>query len=489
MGRRTFLYGLAATAAAAPLASWGIRQAPTLVESSGAAPIAARLSTAPLADSVTMLIDDAAVGTQSIADALHPLRGFVKDITRDEPFSQFALTWPGEPNLELYVRAEREDGTFGPWFHADSHGPMGGNTNASGTELLFIEPTRRVQVSTMGLNLLEGLDPSSILGLDRLDLETLGQNLEGLLTGAAAQALNSVEAVFVDGLAQPGDAITPIAYDSPISGAPKVISRAAWGADESIRDLEPSSYSTFKGSTIHHTAGSNNYTESQAAGVVRGIYAYHAKTLGWGDVGYNALVDKFGNIYEGRYGGLDKNIEGAHAGGFNDGTFGISVLGNYDQQPIPAAAVAALGEMVGWRMKVAGVDPMSTATLTSAGFSRARYSAGQSVSLPAIFGHRDTGYTSCPGNLGYQQMDDIRAAAKAKFDGGSVAPAPGEDSGNGTAAESSDASATPNAADTTGTAAETSAVPQPAEAIQQLITEGLPANPTQVAQAFFAPQS
>ncbi len=317
MGRRTFLYGLAATAAAAPLASWGIRQAPTLVEGAGTAPIAAKLSTSPLADSITMLIDDAAVGTHSIADALHPLRGFVKDITRDEPFSQFALAWPGEPNLDLYVRAEQPDGTFGPWFHADSHGPMGAS-GTSGTELLFVEPTKRVQVSTMGLNLLEGLNPSNIMGLDRLDPQTLGKNLEAMITGTAAQALNSVQAVFVDGIDQPGVTINPVAYESDVAGAPKVISRAGWGADESQRGLEPSSYSTFKGTCVHHTAGSNNYTESQAPGIVRGIYAYHAQTLGWGDVGYNALVDKFGNIYEGRYGGLDKNIEGAHAGGFND---------------------------------------------------------------------------------------------------------------------------------------------------------------------------
>ena len=78
MGRRTFLYGLAATTAAAPLATWGIRQAPTLVESPGVGPIAAKISTSPLVDAVTMMIDDAAVGTHAITDALHPLRGFVK---------------------------------------------------------------------------------------------------------------------------------------------------------------------------------------------------------------------------------------------------------------------------------------------------------------------------------------------------------------------------------------------------------------------------
>ncbi len=64
---------------------------------------------------------------------------------------------------------------------------------------------------------------------------------------------------------------------------------------------------------------------------MRGIYQYHAVNLGWCDIGYNVLVDKFGTIYEGRYGGLDKAVQGAHVGGFNSNTWGISMIGNYDQ--------------------------------------------------------------------------------------------------------------------------------------------------------------
>ena len=436
VGRRTFLYGMAATAAVTPLAAWGMRQAPTLVEGQGVGPINAKLSTSPLADSITRLIDDAAVGTERIADALHPLRGFVKEISREEPFSQFALTWPGEAPLQLYARAEREDGSFGPWFHADAHSPMDGATGPSGTELLFVEPTRRIQVSTLGLNLISGLNPANIHGLDSLDLATLGTEFQNLLDGTAGIALNSVTAVFVDGNVQPGEVIQPVAYNSPIAGAPSVVTRAGWGADESKRGKEPYSYSTFLGTCIHHTAGSNNYTQAQVPGIIRGIYAYHGQTLGWGDVGYNAMVDKFGTIYEGRYGGLDKNIMGAHAGGFNNGTFGISVLGNHDQVQMSDAAIAAVGEMVGWRMRLGGVDPLATTKITSSGRS-GRYGSGQVVSLPAIFGHRDTGYTSCPGNYGYQQMDAIRHAAKAKYDGALVVPVPEsqDPSGTGTDAQ------------------------------------------------------
>ena len=254
----------------------------------------------------------------------------------------------------------------------------------------------------------------------------------------------------------------------------------------------PSSYSTFKGTCIHHTAGSNNYSESQGPAIVRGIYAYHAKTLGWGDVGYNALVDKYGNIYEGRYGGLDKNIEGAHAGGFNNGTFGISVMGNHDQLQIPDAAITALGEMVGWRMKVGGVDPMSTAALTSSGYSKARYGSGQTVNLPAIFGHRDTGYTSCPGNFGYQQMDAIRAAAKAKFDGaGGADIADRSTDPNNQDGEAASIPPIPGAGESgdNGGSLGNVETPTPGEVVGEFLTESLPTNPAEATQAWFAPQN
>ena len=115
-------------------------------------------------------------------------------------------------------------------------------------------------------------------------------------------------------------------------GLPSVVSRAAWGANESIRCSEPTMTDPTKALTLHHTAGSNNYTQAEAAAQVRGIYQYHAQNLGWCDIGYNVLVDKFGTIYEGRYGGLENAVMGAHVGGFNSNTWGISAIGNYDKE-------------------------------------------------------------------------------------------------------------------------------------------------------------
>ena len=195
------------------------------------------------------------------------------------------------------------------------------------------------------------------------------------------EAPDGLEAVVIDPGASPADAGSDAL---PLTGAgaataPAVVSRAAWGADESLRRCSPSYSSTVLAGAVHHTAGSNTYTQAQAAGVVRGIYAYHTGTLGWCDIGYNALVDKFGTVYEGRYGGLTKAVRGAHAGGFNDRTFGVSAIGNYETATAPAAMTAAVGDVIGWKLGLFGRSATDTVTLTSAGGSTARYAAGTSV--------------------------------------------------------------------------------------------------------------
>lgn len=212
---------------------------------------------------------------------------------------------------------------------------------------------------------------------------------------------------------------TSSAGGAPALPQPAVVTRAGWGADESRRTLnpgcgEPSYASSLQAATLHHTAGVNDYTYDQVPGIVRGIYAYHTLPTakggqGWCDIGYNALVDKWGRVFEGRYGGLHRPVIGAHAGGFNTGTFGISMIGNYEQVGVPAATVAAVSRMVAWKFSLSGVDPTAKVALTSAGSTR--YAKGQVVTLPTVFGHRDVSVTACPGRYGYSQLDTIRAKA------------------------------------------------------------------------------
>jgi uncharacterized protein with LGFP repeats len=137
---------------------------------------------------------------------------------------------------------------------------------------------------------------------------------------------------------------------------------------------------------VHHTAGSNSYTREQAPGRVRGYQNYHRNTLGWTDIGYNALVDRYGTIYEGRAGGLDRGVIGAHAANYNTGSFGVSVMGNFASVDAPQAAYDALVRIISWKAAVHGFDPMGTTNRT--------YNGNR---LRTISGHRDMGQTACPG--------------------------------------------------------------------------------------------
>jgi hypothetical protein len=192
---------------------------------------------------------------------------------------------------------------------------------------------------------------------------------------------------------------------------PAIVSRAQWGANESIRRAAPTYARAVRVAYVHHTAGANDYTRSEAPAVVRAIQLYHVRGNGWNDIGYNFLVDRFGTIYEGRYGGVDQNVVGAHALGFNTGSVGIALLGTYGTTKPSAAAQDAIARLLAWRLDVAHVDPMGTATLVSAGSEKVP--VGAEVSLRVVSGHRDTGATACPGDALYARLPAIAASARA----------------------------------------------------------------------------
>ncbi len=198
-----------------------------------------------------------------------------------------------------------------------------------------------------------------------------------------------------------------------MAGSPPLIDREAWGANETIRRAPPSYATALQFALVHHTAGTNSYTASQSAAIVRGIEVYHVKGNGWNDIGYNFLVDKYGQVFEGRYGGADKPVIGAHAEGFNTGSVGVAVLGTYGSSAPPAVARTALAKLLAWRLDIAHVDPKSTLTWVSGG--NARFASGVPVFIRAVSGHRDTGFTTCPGAALYSQLDAI--ARQAASDG------------------------------------------------------------------------
>jgi flagellar hook assembly protein FlgD len=195
-----------------------------------------------------------------------------------------------------------------------------------------------------------------------------------------------------------------------LAGSPAIIPRVAWAANEKIRRGPPSYASAVRMAVVHHTAGSNTYTPAQSAAIVRGIELYHVRANGWKDIGYNFLVDRYGQVFEGRYGGMQRNVIGAHAEGFNTGSVGISVIGNFSRAAVPDAAERALAKLIAWRLDVAHADPLSTVRWTS--YGNPRYPAGVSVRLRGVSGHRDTGYTDCPGGRLYARLNAIAAQAQ-----------------------------------------------------------------------------
>jgi hypothetical protein len=196
------------------------------------------------------------------------------------------------------------------------------------------------------------------------------------------------------------------------AAAPTIIRRSQWGADESIVRAPPWYADRLRLAIVHHTAGTNDYSAAQSAAIVRGIQAYHVLGNGWNDIGYNFLVDKYGQVFEGRGGGINQNVGGAHAQGFNTGSTGVAVLGTYSGRDITTATRSSLVKLISWRLDVAHVDPRTTLTFVSYGSDR--FAAGTPVRLRAVSGHRDTAFTSCPGAVLYGRLGEIAKAAAAR---------------------------------------------------------------------------
>jgi flagellar hook assembly protein FlgD len=190
-----------------------------------------------------------------------------------------------------------------------------------------------------------------------------------------------------------------------LAGSPTIISRAGWQADESIRRVAPKYAPSLQFALVHHTATTNAYSCAQSASIVRGIEVYHVKANGWNDIGYNFLVDACGQVFEGRYGGIERNVVGAHSQGFNTGSVGAALIGNFQNAGPSQAQQDALVKLLAWRLDVGHVDPLSLVTYNSGGNSK--FAAGRPVSLRAISGHRDTYLTDCPGNAAYRLLPAI----------------------------------------------------------------------------------
>lgn len=257
------------------------------------------------------------------------------------------------------------------------------------------------------------------------------------VSGAPAPRGLSVVAVHTtraaaDQVGRPGGAPAPgvgprrsLATPDLLSQRPGWYSRAQWGADDALKPADcqaPRYTSTVKAVFVHHTAGVNGYAQADVPAILRGIYSYQLNN-GWCDIAYNALVDRFGGIWEGRSGGLDQPVLSGATGGFNTNTWAISVLGNYQTASVSSATFWSLVTMISWELVLYGRDPVGTTTLTQSqgGTSvGAKWNDGDTVTLNVVNGHRDAVYTECPGDQLYALMDQLRASVNAQIGGSPI---------------------------------------------------------------------
>jgi len=201
---------------------------------------------------------------------------------------------------------------------------------------------------------------------------------------------------------------------------PSFLLRSSWGADvagSSCVPTGPPEYGDVRAGVIHHTVNANTYTAAEAPAIVLGICSFHIQANGWNDIGYNALVDRYGTLYEGRAGGLANAVVGAHAQGFNSQTTSIASIGDHRAEAVTAAARESIVSFLAWRLKLAGLSPVTKKSqLTSTGGSLNRHAAG-TVTLPRILGHLDLGLSECPGGALYAEVAGIRKAVQSRIKG------------------------------------------------------------------------
>jgi hypothetical protein len=283
-------------------------------------------------------------------------------------FSAIGVLLDEAPTEPILVRVRASDGTWGSWrelgVEADEGpdssaggGAAEGNGAAFGTEPLWVQDAIGYE-----LNLSSEDAPAAEIALVR-----------------DAVKRTATEAISVAGAAVP----------KPFG----IRMRTEWGA----RATSTSVGSAVKLAVVHHSASSNDYSPAAVPGVLRSIQAYHMDGRGWSDIAYNFVVDKYGGVWEGRGGGIDKPIIGAHAMGFNTNSVGVMVIGDYSAAQPTAAALESVSQVIGWKLALHRVDPASRVDFTSLGSTK--YAAGVVVNLPRVVGHQQVGLTGCPGSI------------------------------------------------------------------------------------------
>jgi hypothetical protein len=250
---------------------------------------------------------------------------------------------------------------------------------------------------------------SSVLSVDR------PAAIEWRPVVARGKTMGTVTLDYLNTLDGPDRLVEIPATAEARSSAPDIVTRARWGANESLKRTSGSCRRRFhplQQLFVHHTAGSNFDTHPKAT--MRAIYWYHVVRRGWCDIGYNFVISPDGAIFEGRWARPYRPWElhdsessrgfavaGAHVARFNSGSVGVSLMGNYSNIRPSPAMYRTLVEFLAWEADRHDLPPRRTHRYRNP-------ETGLTRRLPFIAGHRDAGQTACPGGRVYRSLSDIR---------------------------------------------------------------------------------
>jgi hypothetical protein len=197
-------------------------------------------------------------------------------------------------------------------------------------------------------------------------------------------------------------------------GQPPIIARSAWAQGHAPPSNGPF-YGAVKLAFVHHSETPNGYAAGDVPSILMSIFAYHRYVRGFFDIGYNFAVDAYGRIWEARAGGIDLPVIGAHAGGYNEESTGMVVLGSFSGVVPSPAAIDALEHLLAWKLSLHGLPVLGRVTVEVAAYDAfyTPFAPGAHVSLPRVAGHRDGDQTSCPGDAFYARLPSIRPQVAA----------------------------------------------------------------------------
>ena len=394
-----------AAAASVAMASWEEIRGHVHTEALGLAPLDPLFST-------SSRVDDDHADTHS--PDLEPALATRSVTTGDFGLVGISSEQPLDPDTRIVVRV-REGGNWSDWsaIGVTEHGPDLETEEANGA-LFGSEP------------LLTG-DADGV----EVRMDTPGgvvpRNAQVVLIDNPVVEADALLPAPADVSSLPMSTVQASAVSAPM---PTIITRAEWGADETQRRGNARIAPTIKAAFVHHTTSKSDYAPEQAAQQMRNLYSWYVRGLKYQDMAYNFLVDRFGRLYEGRGGGMDQAVVGGHTAGFNEETFAVSAIGNFQTfTPAPAemeAIVESVSSLISWKMSMNHRDPNGSTTLVSnSGSGTSRFKPGESATAAVVGGHRDIGSTACPGQHLHAQLPNIRARAGAKMGASMINPSAG----------------------------------------------------------------